>query len=293
MQQKIGVLADVHGNLTALEAVIADAKNQGVTEFWSLGDIATYGPNTVASYRLLHQENTTVFLQGNWESSYQEYERATAVNLDDAAEVAFLNWMARDYAQFTVAEIAQIQQLPIATTIERFGRRFYLSHHTPTQNYCDALLADAPQENFNQMLTGRDADMAIYAHIHAQIMRTDAVTQVDNHFQMHRILNTGTVGQSYQLTPQGMVGQYLVLTLDDVVGVVSTDFRRVNFDTQLEISLAQSVDWPFAAEYVCMLQTGHFTRDRDSLRGNDNFLMYQTQAKHFLTQLKEQHYRKS
>lgn len=167
MQQKIGVLADVHGNLTALEAVIADAKNQGVTEFWSLGDIATYGPNTVASYRLLHQENTTVFLQGNWESSYQEYERATAVDFDDAAEVAFLNWMARYYAQFTVAEIAQIQQLPIATTIERFGRHFHLSHHTPTQNYGDALLADAPQENFNQMLTGRDADMAIYAHIHA------------------------------------------------------------------------------------------------------------------------------
>ena len=228
MQQKVGVLADVHGNLTALEAVIADAKNQGVTEFWSLGDIATYGPNTVASYRLLHQENTTVFLQGNWESSYQEYERATAVDFDDAAEVAFLNWMARDYAQFTVAE-----------------------------------------------------------------MRTDAVTQVDNHFQMHRILNTGTVGQSYQLTPQGMVAQYLVLTLDDVVGVVSTDFRRVNFDTQLEISRAQSVDWPFAAEYVLMLQTGRFTRDRDSLRENDKFLMYQTQAKHFLTQLKEQHYRKS
>ncbi|WP_261656546.1 metallophosphoesterase family protein [Leuconostoc holzapfelii] len=91
MQQKIGVLADVHGNLTALEAVIADAKNLGVTEFWSLGDIATYGPNTVTSYRLLHQENTTVFLQGNWESSYQEYERATTVDLDDAAEVAFLN----------------------------------------------------------------------------------------------------------------------------------------------------------------------------------------------------------
>lgn len=293
MQQKIGVLADVHGNLTALEAVIADAKNQRVTEFWSLGDIATYGPNTVASYRLLHQENTTVFLQGNWESSYQEYERATAVDFDDAAEVAFLNWMARDYAQFTVAEIAQIQQLPIATTIERFGRHFHLSHHTPTQNYGDALLADAPQENFNQMLTGRDADMAIYAHIHAQIMSTDAVTQVDNHFQMHRILNTGTVGQSYQLTPQGMVAQYLVLTLDDVVGVVSTDFRRVNFDTQLEISRAQSVDWPFAAEYVLMLQTGRFTRDRDSLRENDKFLMYQTQAKHFLTQLKEQHYRKS
>ena len=34
----------IHGNATALEAVIADAKNQGVSEYWLLGDIFLPGP---------------------------------------------------------------------------------------------------------------------------------------------------------------------------------------------------------------------------------------------------------
>lgn len=39
MNHKIAILSDVHGNATALEAVIADAKNQGASEYWLLGDI--------------------------------------------------------------------------------------------------------------------------------------------------------------------------------------------------------------------------------------------------------------
>jgi len=34
MNYKIAILSDIHGNVTALEAVIADAKNQGVSEIF-------------------------------------------------------------------------------------------------------------------------------------------------------------------------------------------------------------------------------------------------------------------
>lgn len=44
MNHKIAILSDVHGNATALEAVIADAKNQGASEYWLLGDIFLPGP---------------------------------------------------------------------------------------------------------------------------------------------------------------------------------------------------------------------------------------------------------
>lgn len=40
---KIAVLADIHSNLEALEAVLADAG--GIKEIWCLGDIVGYGPN--------------------------------------------------------------------------------------------------------------------------------------------------------------------------------------------------------------------------------------------------------
>jgi predicted phosphodiesterase len=38
----LAILSDIHGNLSALEAVIADAKKNGCNEFISLGDVAGY-----------------------------------------------------------------------------------------------------------------------------------------------------------------------------------------------------------------------------------------------------------
>lgn len=40
---KIALLSDIHGNTTALEAVLADARQRGVDEYWLLGDILMPG----------------------------------------------------------------------------------------------------------------------------------------------------------------------------------------------------------------------------------------------------------
>lgn len=39
------IISDIHGNLEALEAVLADISAQGITEIYCLGDIVGYGPN--------------------------------------------------------------------------------------------------------------------------------------------------------------------------------------------------------------------------------------------------------
>src|SRR6478672_6645275 len=41
------VISDIHGNLVALEAVLADIKTQNVSEIICLGDICGYGPEPV------------------------------------------------------------------------------------------------------------------------------------------------------------------------------------------------------------------------------------------------------
>ena len=43
MKQKIALLSDIHGNITALEAVLADAKKQKVTDYWFLRDLLAPG----------------------------------------------------------------------------------------------------------------------------------------------------------------------------------------------------------------------------------------------------------
>ena len=42
---KRAIISDIHGNLTALNAVLADIAEQGVEEIFCLGDVIGYGPN--------------------------------------------------------------------------------------------------------------------------------------------------------------------------------------------------------------------------------------------------------
>ena len=41
---RVAVLSDIHGNLHALEAVLAEADAEGVDAIWCLGDVVGYGP---------------------------------------------------------------------------------------------------------------------------------------------------------------------------------------------------------------------------------------------------------
>ena len=42
---KIGIFSDVHGNLEALEKVLAEMAREGVERYWCLGDVVGYGAN--------------------------------------------------------------------------------------------------------------------------------------------------------------------------------------------------------------------------------------------------------
>ena len=40
---RLAVLSDIHANLPALEAVLADVERAGVSKLWCLGDVVGYG----------------------------------------------------------------------------------------------------------------------------------------------------------------------------------------------------------------------------------------------------------
>ncbi|MDR3233621.1 MAG: metallophosphoesterase [Planctomycetaceae bacterium] len=44
---KLAIISDIHGNLEALEAVLADISSQGVDKIYCLGDTVGYGPNPI------------------------------------------------------------------------------------------------------------------------------------------------------------------------------------------------------------------------------------------------------
>lgn len=61
----IAVLSDIHANLAALEAVLADAETAGATQVFCLGDVVGYGPDSIDCLRRAQAFDVT--LAGDWE----------------------------------------------------------------------------------------------------------------------------------------------------------------------------------------------------------------------------------
>lgn len=61
---RLGILSDIHSNLPALEAVLADVEAVGVDESWCLGDVVGYGADPNDCARLV-EEACSLCLVGN------------------------------------------------------------------------------------------------------------------------------------------------------------------------------------------------------------------------------------
>lgn len=63
----LAIISDIHGNLEALDAVLADAERHGAKKIYCLGDIVGYGPDPIAC--LHYAMSWPVVLQGNFEAA--------------------------------------------------------------------------------------------------------------------------------------------------------------------------------------------------------------------------------
>jgi len=83
---KYAILSDIHSNLAAFEAVLADLKARGgVDELWCLGDVIGYGPDPHECIQLLRSQrhlcvagNHDWAAIGNIDTSYFNLEAAAA-----------------------------------------------------------------------------------------------------------------------------------------------------------------------------------------------------------------------
>jgi predicted phosphodiesterase len=100
---RLAVLSDIHANLPALEAVLADVERAGIGELWCLGDVVGYGaqPDECAT---LVAERCTLCLVGNHDlavlgeldiSSFSPAAAAAVRWTQQTAEPATLDFLRR------------------------------------------------------------------------------------------------------------------------------------------------------------------------------------------------------
>lgn len=103
---KLAILGDIHGNLEALTAVLADAKRQGVDEYVSVGDIVGYNANPTECLALVRELGMRV-VQGNHD--YFAGHDGTVSYFNNVAKTAIL-WTRE---QLSPADRAFLRALPL------------------------------------------------------------------------------------------------------------------------------------------------------------------------------------
>lgn len=248
MIHRIAILADVHGNETALKAILQDSEKENVTDYWFLGDLIMPGPGASSLFKLLKQYNFSTFLRGNWEDCYLAGIN-NQIDINDPSDVYIAKLAHYVENQLNQEEKKILKTLPITDTKEINGLKIGLSHNLPGKNYGPFLYPTNPQENFDALFV-EEVDIAIYAHIHHQMMRYSSKEQL--------IINPGSVGQPFTSWPQlhtDLRAQYAILEIDDF-GRVQVNFKRVNFDITQELALAKKQKLPYFNLYEELLIDG-------------------------------------
>jgi protein phosphatase len=179
---KILIISDIHGNLEALQTVLAEPHD----EMWVLGDLVNYGPNPSEVVNLVRRHASLV-IQGN-------HDFAIGNGADPQCSRPFRE-MARAMREYTVSTLdAQqteyLRNLPRTAERAVGGCRFFLCHATPTDplfHYCPA-----NAERWAAEVVGVEADVVLTGHTHLPSLLTLTAQQ---------IVNPGSVGQPKHGTP--------------------------------------------------------------------------------------------
>ena len=211
---RIAVLADIHGNLPALEAVLADVKRENVDGIIVAGD-STGGPDPVETFHQVRALNGWT-IRGNSEDYFLTYDRGDAPEAWRVSDQwATMRWLYQRLDRETLDYMAALPHQRVVTLDGTAPIRIvHGSPHSPTQHLVpdgDARTVRACRQA-RLPLSGRNAVSAAQALAH-----TEETVLVCGHSHIHwlwvkegrLVLNPGSVGAPINGDPRA---QYALLT---------------------------------------------------------------------------------
>jgi putative phosphoesterase len=235
---RVAVFGDIHGNVTALDAVLADLTRQRVERSYCLGDLVGYGPfpNEVID-RIRAAGAPTIM--GNYDDGvgFDREECGCAYRDADDRQRGdqSLRWTRR---AVTEDRKAFLRTLQADIRFEASGKRFRLVHGSP-RRMNEYLFEDRPLSSFHRLAATSDANVLIFGHTHKPYRKdVDGVIFV----------NAGSVGKPKDGDPRAC---YIVLDINDSVEV---EFRRVEYDIAAVADAIRRSDLP--DKFATDIETG-------------------------------------
>jgi putative phosphoesterase len=191
---RVAALYDVHGNLPALEAVLAEVVDADLILVG--GDVAAGPWPSETLERLRSLGDRVRFIRGNADREIAQEEPGLA----PAEVMEFVR------ARLSPEQIEFLGSLPLTETI---GDVLYC-HATP-RNDEEIFTRISPDERWQEALAGVEADVVVCGHTHVQF---------DRRIGDVRLVNAGSIGMPYEREP----GAYWALIDEDV------ELRRTEYE---------------------------------------------------------------
>src|SRR5438309_3009378 len=218
-RMSVAVLADIHGNLPALEAVLADVAQADPDLLMICGDVAS-GPLPVESLDVLRALPRARFVRGNADRGLvSAFDGATLPRLPGPAFDWCASQLSREHRDF----LASFSE-PVSVDIDGLGRVLFC-HGSPRSDE-EMMTSATPEGRLREMTAGSGADVIVCGHTHMQFDRV---------VEGVRIVNPGSVGMPY-----GEPGACWALFGPDV------DFRRTDYDRESAAARIGKSSWPDA-----------------------------------------------
>ncbi|MCL2421972.1 MAG: metallophosphatase family protein [Defluviitaleaceae bacterium] len=256
---KYAIISDIHGNIHAFNAALADAKDQGVDRYLLLGDYTTCFPwgNTVANtIRSLKQATV---IRGNGEDYFINHQN-NQFNINNE-QFKPVYW---DYRSLTPQNLEYLAGLPEAASIidDDSGSKIHLIHALdlfyPSKIECFSprdfriMMTKAPFSHAEYLLRTQEAVLSCPETIEKINALPNGIYLFGhNHLQFHMaydgklFINPGSCGQALDWDT---TAAYTLLTCT-ADGCWIVDERRVDYDLNI---VAEGLDTSGFTDYAPM-----------------------------------------
>jgi predicted phosphodiesterase len=212
---RIAVIGDIHANLPALLAVLADVELIGCDAVYCVGDVVGRGPHPNQVVEELARRDVPA-VQGNWDEAVgmeREHSGATWSSRDaEAAGQASLAWTITTMSE---ENRGWLRTLPPTLRVNLAGRTGLFFHGSPLRQ-SEYLWAERPSRTFARIASDEGDDLFCFGHTHEAFHRVVG----PSHFVAAGSVGCGTGGDPRAKYAIVYIGQ----------PEVAVGFRSVEFD---------------------------------------------------------------
>ena len=240
---RVAVISDIHGNLAALEATLADIRARGVAQIYNLGDLDGKGPDGPEVIDIC-REQCQVNLFGNWDD----------LMIREDVHNPLVAWHRK---RLGPERLAWLKSLPYSVDFRLSGRRIRL-FHASAQGIWYRVYPHSERETLlgmfqNTELTGFDTPpphVVGYGDIHHAFIMPFFVPK------NHTLFNAGSVGNALDEPRATYVLLEGVWDGEDWDAPFSIQLIRLPYDVEQVIARARALGLPETDALAIELREG-------------------------------------